>query len=99
MRALIEQEFREQCMPMPRGLIETGSILTTINLVRSSDMLGVIPETVGALNDAYDMLRILPYSLRHKLESYGSLVRRDRPLSRPAQLFLELLHRPEPQAS
>ena len=79
--------------PLPRGLIETGSILTTINLVRSSDMLGVIPQTVGALNDAYGMLRIVPYTLRHKLESYGSLVRRDRPLSRPAELFLELLHR------
>jgi len=99
MRALIEQEFREHCTPLPRGLIETGSILTTINLVRSSDMLGVIPQTVGALNDAYGMLRIVPYTLRHKLESYGSLVRRDRPLSRPAELFLELLHRAEPDAS
>lgn len=99
MRALIEQEFREHYTPLPRGLIETGSILTTINLVRSSDMLGVIPQTVGALNDHYGMLRIVPYTLRHKLESYGSLVRRDRPLSRPAELFLELLHRAEPDAS
>jgi len=98
MRALLEQEFREHSTPLPRGLIETGSILTTINLVRSSDMLGVIPQTVGALNDAYGMLRIVPYSLRHKLESYGSLVRRDRPLSRPAERFLELLHRAEHDA-
>jgi len=98
MRALIEQEFREHCTPLPRGLIETGSILTTINLVRSSDMLGVIPQTVGALNDHYGMLRIVPYTLRHKLESYGSLVRRDRPLSRPAELFLDLLHRADPDA-
>lgn len=98
MRALLEQEFREHCTPLPRGLIETGSILTTINLVRSSDMLGVIPQTVGALNDAHGMLRIVPYNLRHKLESYGSLVRRDRPLSRSAELFLELLHRSGPDA-
>lgn len=96
MRALLEQEFREHCTPLPRGLIETGSILTTINLVRNSDMLGVIPQTVGALNDACGMLRIVPYTLRHKLESYGSLVRRDRPLSLPAQRFLELLHRAKP---
>ena len=38
---------------MPRGLIETGSILTTINLVRSSQMLGVIPHTVADLHAAH----------------------------------------------
>lgn len=96
MRTVIEQEFREHCTPLPRGLIETGSILTTINLVRNSDMVGVIPLTVGALNDAHGMLRMVPYVLRHRLESYGSLVRRDRPMSLPAQMFLELLHRAEP---
>ncbi|MEG0053476.1 MAG: LysR family transcriptional regulator [Comamonas sp.] len=94
MRALIEQEFRENCIPLPRGLIETGSILTTMNLVRSSDMVGVIPQTVAEINAAHGMLHILPYRMRRKLEAYGSLVRKDRPISRAAQRFLELLHRP-----
>ncbi|MEG0937764.1 MAG: LysR family transcriptional regulator [Comamonas sp.] len=94
MRTLIEQEFRENCSPLPRGLIETGSILTTMNLVRSSDMVGVIPQTVAAINAAHGMLHILPYRMRRKLEAYGSLVRKDRPISRAAQRFLELLHRP-----
>ena len=93
MRALIDQEFREHCIPMPRGVIETGSILTTINLVRSSLMVGVIPHTVADLHAAHSMLHILPYSMKHRLEAYGSLVRQDRPVSRPAQLFLEQLHR------
>ena len=94
MRTLIEQEFREQCLPMPRGVIETGSILTTINLVRSSHMVGVIPHTVAEINAAHGMLHILPYRMRRKLEAYGSLVRKDRPSSPAAQRFLELLHRP-----
>lgn len=94
MRALIEQEFRENCIPLPRGLIETGSILTTMNLIRSSDMVGVIPQTVAEINAAHGMLHILPYRMRRKLEAYGSLVRKDRPISRAAQRFLELLHRP-----
>ncbi|MEG3000899.1 MAG: LysR family transcriptional regulator [Comamonas sp.] len=93
MRALIEQEFREQCLPLPRGRIETGSILTTINLVRSSDMVGVIPHTVADLHAQHGMLHILPYRMRRRLEAYGSLVRKDRPVSRPAQMFLDLLHR------
>lgn len=92
MRTLIEQEFREHSLPLPRGLIETGSILTTINLVRSSNMVGVIPRTVADLHAAHGMLRILPYRTRRSLEAYGSLVRRDRPVSRSAQMFLDLLH-------
>lgn len=97
MRALIDQEFREHCIPMPRGLIETGSILTTINLVRSSQMVGVIPHTVADLHAAHGMLHILPYRMKRRLEAYGSLVRKDRPVSRPAQLFLEQLHRRDRQ--
>ena len=80
-------------MPLPRGLIETGSILTTINLVRSSNMVGVIPRTVADLHAAHGMLHILPYQTRRSLEAYGSLIRKDRPISRSAQMFLDLLHR------
>ncbi|MFN3733172.1 LysR family transcriptional regulator [Comamonas testosteroni] len=93
MRTLIEQEFREHSLPLPRGLIETGSILTTINLVRNSNMVGVIPRTVADLHAAHRMLHILPYQTRRSLEAYGSLVRKDRPISRSAQMFLDLLHR------
>lgn len=93
MRALIEQEFRAHGLGLPRGLIETGSILTTMNLVRSSDMVGVIPQAVADINAGHGMLQVLPYRMRRKLEAYGSLVRQDRPISRPAQIFLELLHR------
>lgn len=93
MRALIEQEFRSHGLGLPRGLIETGSILTTMNLVRGSDMVGVIPQAVADINAGHGMLRILPYRMSRKLEAYGSLVRQDRPMSRPAEMFLELLHR------
>jgi hypothetical protein len=37
-------------------------------------------------------LSALPYRFSHALDAYGSLVPRDRPLSAPAQRFLELLH-------
>lgn len=93
MRALIEQEFRAHGLGLPRGLIETGSILTTMNLVRGSDMVGVIPQAVADINSGHGMLCILPYRMSRKLEAYGSLVRQDRPVSRPAEMFLELLHR------
>ena len=92
MRTLIEQEFQAQGLPLPRGLIETGSMLTTMNLVRSSDLVAVIPQAVARDYAQHGMVRILPCRLQRSLQAYGSLVRRDRPLSPPAAQFLALLH-------
>ena len=79
--------------PMPRGLIETGSILTTINLIDRSPMLGVIPLTVAQRNAEHGLVTIIDYVFAQKLPSYGSVVRRDRPLSIAARQFLGLFHR------
>lgn len=92
MRTLIDQEFRDQGLALPRGLIETGSILTSINLVRSSQMVAVIPAAVARGHAEHGMLRLLPFRFQRRLEAYGSIVRRDHALSRPAQQFLALLH-------
>ncbi|TKC88032.1 LysR family transcriptional regulator [Trinickia terrae] len=91
-REVVERVFREHHQPMPRGLIETGSILTTMNLAGRSQMLGVIPATVAQRNAEHGLVAVIDYTLGHKLPSYGSLVRRDRPLSAPARHFLELFH-------
>ncbi|MDM0111191.1 LysR family transcriptional regulator [Variovorax sp. J22R133] len=92
MRTLIDREFRDHHAALPKGLIETGSILTTINLIRSSNLIAVIPAAV-ALNDAkHGILHIVAYRMGQTLEAYGSLVRTDRPLSKPAVEFLKLLH-------
>jgi DNA-binding transcriptional LysR family regulator len=92
MRDAIEREFREHHRALPRGLIETGSFLTTINLLRRSQLVAVMPETLARSDGQRGVLHIVPYRLRQKLEAYGSLVRKDRPLSKPAQQFLALLH-------
>lgn len=93
LRALVEQEFEAQGLTMPRGLIETGSILTTMNLVRNSELVAVIPHAVAQDSAAHGMVHILPCKLGRNLQAYGSLVRRDRPLGESAQQFLALLHR------
>jgi DNA-binding transcriptional LysR family regulator len=92
MRELIEREFRQHDADLPRGLLETGSILTTINLVRSSEMIGVIPDNVAKLHASHGMISVLRYRFGHALEAYGTLVPRDRPLSTAAARFLALLH-------
>jgi len=96
-RDVVEREFGEHHRPMPRGLIETGSILTTMSLVARSHMLGAIPATVAQVNAQHGLVAAIDYSFHHKLPSYGTIVRRDRPLSAPARHFLQLFHG-EPQA-
>lgn len=94
MREVMEQEFRAHGHPLPRGLIESASILTTTNLAVKSDMLGVIPESVASRYAQHGLLAILGYRIQRRLTTYGSIVPRDRPLSAPARHFLDLLHRP-----
>jgi DNA-binding transcriptional LysR family regulator len=92
MRDVIDHEFRDHDAVLPQGLIETGSILTTINLIRRSHLVAVIPETVARRDAEHGVLHIVPYRIRQKLAAYGSIVRKDWPLSTPAEQFLRLLH-------
>ena len=55
-------------------------------------MIGAIPATVARCNAEHELVAMIDYAFRHKLPSYGSIVRRDRPLSTPARHFLELFH-------
>jgi DNA-binding transcriptional LysR family regulator len=85
-------EFRMQQVPLPRGLIETASILTTTNLIAETDMIGVVPLSIADTYARHGLLRVLPCPIRHKMESFGSITRRDRPLSKATQFFLAALH-------
>jgi DNA-binding transcriptional LysR family regulator len=94
MRDVIEQEFATHHLPLPPGLIETASILTTTNLIARTDMIAVIPWSIAQRYEQHGLLRVLPYAIHHRLAAYGSIVRRDRPASAALQHFLELLHTP-----
>ena len=98
MREVLEQEFRMQQAPLPRGLIETASILTTTNLIAETDMIGVVPLSIAGTYARHGLLRVLPCAIRHKMESFGSITRRDRPLSEATRFFLAALHQPEKAA-
>lgn len=94
MRDVIEAEFRARHTPLPRGLIETSSILTTTNLIARTKTVAVIPQSIAGRYQQHGLLAILAYRLRHRLASYGSIVRKDRPAGLAAGRFLEVLHDP-----
>ena len=96
MREVMEQEFESHHAPLPKGLIETSSILTTTNLIAHTQMVAIIPQSVASRYERHKLLRILPYQIRHVLSAYGSIVQQGRPPSSAAAHFLELLHSPAP---
>ncbi len=92
MREVLEQEFRMLQAPTPKGLIETASILTTTHLIAETDMVGVMPQSIADNYAAHGLLKILPCFIQHKMEAFGSITRKDRPLSDAARFFLSALH-------
>ncbi|MEO8391052.1 MAG: LysR family transcriptional regulator [Polaromonas sp.] len=92
MREVLEQEFRMLQAPTPKGLIETASILTTTNLIAETDMVGVMPQSIADHYARHGLLKVLPCFIQHKMEAFGSITRKDRPLSDAARFFLSALH-------
>lgn len=96
MRDVLEQEFRRNRAPLPRGLIETSSILTTMNLLARSDMIAVLPADVAARYETHRLLACLRYKVRQQLGVFGCLTARGRPLSLPVSQLLALLVEAKP---
>ncbi len=96
-REVIEQEAQSHHQPLPKGLIETTSILIATSLIARSDMLAAIPLSIAQLYEAHGLLRIVPFAFTHTLTPWGSLVHRDRSISPITARFLELLQSPGSQ--
>lgn len=92
LRDAVGREFDHHRAALPEGLLETSSTLITVDLVTRTRMLAVLPASVASGLEQHGMLGVLRYRMRARLTSYGSIVRVDRPLSAPAQRFLDLLH-------
>lgn len=92
MREVLDQEFRMLQAPTPKGLIETASILTTTNLIGHTQMIGVMPQSIAEHYGEHGLLKVLPCRIQHKMEAFGSITRKDRPLSDAARYFLDALH-------
>jgi DNA-binding transcriptional LysR family regulator len=93
MREVLEQEFRILHVSPPQGLIETASILTTTNLIAETDMVGVMPKSIAQTYAKHGLLQILPCHIQHKMEAFGTITLKTRPLSQATLFLLAALHR------
>ena len=92
MREVLDQEFRMLQVPPPRGLIETASILTTTDLIDKTDMIAVMPQSIAGSYAVHGLLKVLPCHIQHKMESFGSITRNDRPSTEASTFFLSAIH-------
>ena len=92
MREVLDQEFLlHQTLPPP-GLIETASVVTTTCLMAEMDSIGVMPHSIADNYAKHGLLKILPLAIHHKMEAFGTITRRDRPLGKAAQYLVDALH-------
>ena len=75
-----------QLAPLPKGLIKTAS-MTTTNLIAETDMIGVVPQSIADTYARHGLLRVLPRHIQHKMELFGYITRKNRPLSAATRFF------------
>jgi DNA-binding transcriptional LysR family regulator len=91
MREVIDQTFRESRVAPPVSTVETSSILTTLSLLRDSDMLAVLPSSVAGYYSSLGMIAAFSTALRGRLAPYGLILRRNRRISPATQLVIDAI--------
>jgi DNA-binding transcriptional LysR family regulator len=89
-RTVIEQLFAAAGLAAPVPLVESTSIRLNHELVRSSDMIGVMPEDAAVAYASGRGLVILPFELGDLLPWVGVMTR-TAPPSQALNLFLQVL--------
>ena len=89
MRQIIDQTFRESRVAPPVSTVETSSILTTLSLLRDSDMLAVLPSSVAQYYVALGAIAAVATPLRGRLAPYGLILRKNRRITPATQLVID----------
>ncbi|RKP53802.1 LysR family transcriptional regulator [Pararobbsia silviterrae] len=91
MRQIIDQTFRESRVSPPPSTVETSSILTTLSLLRESDMLAVLPSSVARYYSDLGTIAALPTPLRGRLAPYGLILRKNHRIRPATQLVIDAI--------
>jgi DNA-binding transcriptional LysR family regulator len=92
-RQLFEDELARAQLPSPANLVECASIFATLQLLQNSNAVAMLPETVVRDYLRAKLLVALPIEIGESLTGFGLLVRKQEPLSEPAERFVTLLRK------
>lgn len=93
MRQIIDQTFRESRVAPPVSTVETSSILTTLSLLRDSDMLAVLPSSVADYYVGLNVIASICTPLRGRLAPYGLILRKNRRIRPATQLVIDSIRK------
>ncbi|WP_275286601.1 LysR family transcriptional regulator [Halomonas elongata] len=90
-RQVLEKEFELAGLMSPRDIIECGSIFAALQLVKRSDGVLVMPESVLRDYLAIGLIKALPISVGKTLSPFGILIRKNEALSEPVRHLCSIL--------
>jgi DNA-binding transcriptional LysR family regulator len=91
LRLQLDGMFLSQGLRPPKNVTEATSLVVVICLLQMSDMVVSLPEEAVRTFCKAGLLTVLPIKLAVRMESYGIITRRGRPLSPGAQMLLDSL--------
>jgi DNA-binding transcriptional LysR family regulator len=91
MRGLFETALAEAGVASPPNVIETTSTQTALQLLKSSDILSVLPRSVLQSPMSAGQFRTLPVVIGKPLDYYGIITRKGTPLSSGAADLVQAL--------
>jgi DNA-binding transcriptional LysR family regulator len=92
MRQCVERMFMSHAVPAPHRVIDTDSFFASLAIAARTDAIVPIPMHIFDLIDR-SRFTTLEFGGRMKLESYGLLKLKDRPLSPAATIVFEAMNR------
>lgn len=91
MRQMLEQRLSQLDVAPPSNVIETTSVQTTLNLLRNSETLALLPEAIARQQVEQGLLCELSTSLATQSLRYGILTRKHQPPSSNASELIQIL--------
>ena len=92
-RIAIEQALQRIELPMPADVIECSSVYSMQQLVQLTDALMVLSESTMRDYLKMGLVKALPVTLDAQMAPFGLLRRKDEPVSRELQFFIDLLRK------
>lgn len=90
-RQLFEESFASAGIAAPKGMVETPSIFSTLELLQATEMLSLQPRAAVEKYVAKGLLGHVPVPIRHTMSNYGIVTRKNEVLSQTTQEFIAIL--------
>lgn len=90
-RKFFDESFAAAGLPAPKGMVETPSIFSTLELLQATEMLSLQPRAAVEKYVEKGLLGHVPVPIRHTMSNYGIVTRKNEVLSQTTQEFIAIL--------